>query len=126
MEMGCCGCFGFSFAKKQKKNLRPSLEGGIPGNHVLQGLLMNQQVEEEEDDEEEDNDSYCDNMSHMTDNEKTDHEEFINPAKTSQEILVYRTENGLICREFPVKETHKVVRSEVILKKITLVLYNTS
>ncbi|XP_076917965.1 serine/threonine-protein kinase GRIK2-like [Bidens hawaiensis] len=113
MEMGCCGCFGFSFAKKQKKNLRPSLEGGIPGNHVLQGLLMNQQVEEEEDEEEEeDNNSYCDNMSHMTDNEKTDHEEFINPAKTSQEILVYRTENGLICREFPVKETHKVVRTE--------------
>ncbi|KAK9058588.1 hypothetical protein SSX86_023430 [Deinandra increscens subsp. villosa] len=102
MEMGCCGCFGFSFAKKQRKNLRPRVEGG---NHVLQGLLVNQDVEEEEDD----NNSGCDNM---TDNEKGDHEEFINPAKNSQEILVYRTENDLICREFPVKETHKVVRSE--------------
>ncbi|KAI3683501.1 hypothetical protein L1987_84006 [Smallanthus sonchifolius] len=102
MEMGCCGCFGFSFAKKQKKNLRPRLEGG---NHVLQGLLLNHEVE----DEEEDSNSCCDNM---TDNEKGDHEEFINPAKNSQEILIYRTENGLICREFPVKETHKVVRSE--------------
>ncbi|KAD5803473.1 hypothetical protein E3N88_14833 [Mikania micrantha] len=111
MEMGCCGCFGFSFAKKQKKNLRPRVEGG---NYVLQGLLVNQEVEEEEEDvedEESNNNSCCDNI---TDNEKEDHdhEDFINPAKNSQEILVYRTENGLICREFPVKETHKVVRSE--------------
>ncbi|KAL8204718.1 hypothetical protein R6Q57_010341 [Mikania cordata] len=111
MEMGCCGCFGFSFAKKQKKNSRPRVEGG---NYVLQGLLVNQEVEEEEEDvedEESNNNSGCDNI---TDNEKEDHdhEDFINPAKNSQEILVYRTENGLICREFPVKETHKVVRSE--------------
>ncbi|KAJ0793087.1 putative protein kinase CAMK-CAMKL-LKB family [Helianthus annuus] len=109
MEMGCCGCFGFSFAKKQKKNISPRVEAG---NHVLQGLLINHEAVEEEEEEEEDDEvdynSYCDNM---TDNEK-DHEEFVNPAKTSQEILVYRMENGLICREFPVKETYKVVRSE--------------
>ncbi|KAF5822822.1 putative protein kinase CAMK-CAMKL-LKB family [Helianthus annuus] len=108
MEMGCCGCFGFSFAKKQKKNISPRVEAG---NHVLQGLLINHEAveeEEEEDDDEVDYNSYCDNM---TDNEK-DHEEFVNPAKNSQEILVYRMENGLICREFPVKETYKVVRSE--------------
>ncbi|PWA68900.1 protein kinase, ATP binding site [Artemisia annua] len=76
MEIGCCGCFGFSFAKKHKKDLRPRVEGG---NHVLQG---------------------------------EDHEEFRDPRKSSQEILEYRTENGMICREFPVKETHKVIRSE--------------
>lgn len=103
--MGCCGCFGFSFAKKHKKDLRPRVEGG---NHVLQGLL-NQEVEEDEEEEEEDNNSYCENM---TDTEKVDHEEFTNPTKSSQDILIYRTENGLICREFPVKETHNVVRSE--------------
>lgn len=116
MEMGCCGCFGFSFAKKHKKNLRPRVEGG---NLVLQGLLLNQEVEEEEEDEEEEeeeeeNNSYCDNI---TDTDKGDCEEIRNPSKNSQEILVYRTENGLICREFPVKETHKVVRSEVIFKR---------
>ncbi|CAH1441613.1 unnamed protein product [Lactuca virosa] len=106
--MGCCGCFGFSFAKKHK-NQRPRVQGG---NHVLQGLLneeVEEEDEEEEEEEEEDHHSYTDNM---TDTEKGDHEELRSPAKTSQEILIYRTENGLICREFPVKETHKVIRSE--------------
>nr|XP_043611152.1 serine/threonine-protein kinase GRIK1-like [Erigeron canadensis]XP_043611153.1 serine/threonine-protein kinase GRIK1-like [Erigeron canadensis] len=105
MEMGCCGCFGFSFAKKHKKELRPRVEGG---NHVLQGLLLNEEREEDEEEEDEDN-LYCD---YMTDNEKGDHEEFINPSKSSQEILIFRTENGLICREFPVMETYKVIKSE--------------
>ncbi|GKB01188.1 serine/threonine-protein kinase GRIK2 isoform X1 [Tanacetum coccineum] len=105
MEIGCCGCFGFSFAKKHKKDLRPRVEGG---NHVLQGLL-NEEVEEDDDDEEEDNNSDCDIM---TETEREDHEEFRDPRKSSQEILDYRTENGTICREFPVKETHKVIRSE--------------
>ncbi|PWA91220.1 protein kinase, ATP binding site [Artemisia annua] len=105
MEIGCCGCFGFSFAKKHKKDLRPRVEGG---NHVLQGLL-NEEVEEDDDEEEEDNNSYCDIM---TETEREDHEEFRDPRKSSQEILEYRTENGMICREFPVKETHKVIRSE--------------
>lgn len=106
MEIGCCGCFGFSFAKKHKKDLRPRTEGG---NHVLQGLLVNEEVEEDDDEEEEDNNSDCDIM---TETEREDHEEFRDPRKSSQEILVYRTENGMICREFPVKETHKVIRSE--------------
>ncbi|XP_024983346.1 serine/threonine-protein kinase GRIK2-like isoform X2 [Cynara cardunculus var. scolymus] len=102
--MGCCGCFGFSFAKKHK-NLKPRVQGG---NHVLQESLLNEEVEEDEE-EEEDNSSYSDNM---TDTERGDHSEFRYPAKSSEEILMYRTENGLICREFPVKETHRVVRSE--------------
>ncbi|KAL4560918.1 hypothetical protein LXL04_033074 [Taraxacum kok-saghyz] len=105
-EMGCCGCFGFSFAKKHK-NLRPTVQGG---NHVLQQGLLNEEFEEEEneEEEEEDNNSYSE-----TDTEKGDDEELrTTPAKTSQEILIYRTENDLICREFPVKQTHKVVRSE--------------
>ncbi|KAI3508152.1 hypothetical protein L1887_23155 [Cichorium endivia] len=43
---------------------------------------------------------------------KGDHGEFRNPAKKSEDVLLYRTQNGLIFREFPVKETHKVVRPE--------------
>nr|XP_043612007.1 serine/threonine-protein kinase GRIK2-like [Erigeron canadensis] len=108
-EMGCCGCFGFSFARNEKKP-NPVMHNG---NHISQQLLLDDDVEyEEEDDEvEEDNDnrSYGEDMS---DNEKRDHEEFRNPSKRSEDILLYRTQNGLICREFPVKETHKVVRSE--------------
>ncbi|XP_071719872.1 serine/threonine-protein kinase GRIK2-like isoform X2 [Rutidosis leptorrhynchoides] len=111
MEMACCGCFGFSFPKNHKKDLRPRVEGG---NHVLQGLLLKQDVVEngsdtDTEDEENDNNSYNNNG---TDIDTEDHEEFINPAKSSQEILKYRMDNGLICREFPVKETNKFVRSE--------------
>ncbi|XP_076894134.1 serine/threonine-protein kinase GRIK1-like isoform X1 [Bidens hawaiensis] len=104
-EMGCCGCFGFSFRKKQEK-VRPNSH---IGNHISQELLLNDEVEEEEDEEEEDNYSYGDDMS---ESEKGDHEEFRNPSRLSEDILLYRMQNGLICREFPVKETHKVVRSE--------------
>ncbi|KAI3682028.1 hypothetical protein L2E82_50339 [Cichorium intybus] len=43
---------------------------------------------------------------------KGDHGEFRNPAKKSEDALLYRTQNRLICREFPVKETHKVVCPE--------------
>lgn len=110
-EMGCCGCFGFAFAKKKKA--KPMTHYG---NHIKHGLLQSHEVEyDEEEDDYEDNDNddsfYGEDMS---DTEKRDQEEFKNPSKRSQDILLYRTENGLICREFPVKETHKVVRSEVL------------
>ncbi|PWA52811.1 Calcium/calmodulin-dependent/calcium-dependent protein kinase [Artemisia annua] len=49
----------------------------------------------------------------MTETEREDHEEFREPRKSSQEILEYRTENGMICREFPVKETHELICSEI-------------
>ncbi|KAI7732047.1 hypothetical protein M8C21_022938 [Ambrosia artemisiifolia] len=111
-EMGCCGCFGFAFAKKQKK----STPNSNVRDHIAQKLLLNDEVEdddddddEEEEDEEEDNCSYGDDMSET---EKGDHEAFKNPSERSEDILLYRTQNGLICREFPVKETRTVVRSE--------------
>ncbi|KAM7522334.1 hypothetical protein LguiA_012236 [Lonicera macranthoides] len=102
-EMGCCGCFGFSFAKKTKKVLRPET---LLGNHTSQELLLNEELEEEE---EEDDGSY---NGDVTDTGNDDDDELPSPAKRSEEIILYRTQNGLICREFPVKETHVVVRSE--------------
>ncbi|GKD71783.1 hypothetical protein Tco_1325873 [Tanacetum coccineum] len=106
--MGCCRCFGFSFTRKQKPTTRPKMQYE---NHITQGLLSNDEVDNDEEEEEEEDDdiSYGEDMS---DAEKGDHLEFRNPSLRSQEILVYRTQNGLICREFPVKETHKVIRSE--------------
>ncbi|KAK9072616.1 hypothetical protein SSX86_009051 [Deinandra increscens subsp. villosa] len=106
-EMGCCGCFGFSFAKKQKK---PRPNSHI-GNHMSQERLLNDEVEEEEEEEEDDEDN-CSYGDDMSESEKGDHEEFRNPSIRSEDILLYRTQNDLICREFPVKETHRVVRSE--------------
>jgi len=35
--------------------------------------------------------------------------------KRSEEILNMRVENDMVCRQFPVKDTHKVVRMEVIV-----------
>lgn len=105
-EMGCCGCFGFAFARNENK-ARPSSQ---IGNHISQELLLDDEVEEEEEEEEEDNCSYGDEMY---ESEKGDHEEFRNPSKRPEDILLYRTQNGLICREFPVKETRMLVRSEV-------------
>lgn len=34
-------------------------------------------------------------------------------SKRSEEILQYKLQNGLICRQFPVKETNKLIRGEV-------------
>lgn len=64
-------------------------------------MLLNEEVEEEDEEEEEEEDhSYIDNI---TDNEEGDNEELRNIGKTFQEILIYRTKNGLICKEFNVK-----------------------
>lgn len=113
-EMGCCGCFGVSSAKRQKKT-RPYTR---IENNISQELLLNDEVEEEEEEEEEEveqeEDNNCSYGDDMSETEKVDNEGFKHPSKRSQDILLYRTQNGLICREFPVKETHKLVRSEVI------------
>ncbi|KAI3501053.1 hypothetical protein L1887_28910 [Cichorium endivia] len=74
-------------------------------------LLLNEEEEEEEEEEEQDDDN-CSYGYDISDTEKGDHGECRNPAKKSEDILLYRTQNGLIFREFTVKETHKVVRPE--------------
>lgn len=105
-EMGCCGCFGFSFGRKSKKIAKPPTRFS---NHISQELLLDEEIEFEEE-EEEDDYSY---NGDMTDNGNGDEAELQSPAKRSEEIILYRTQNGLICREFPVKETHRLIRYEV-------------
>ncbi|EPS63868.1 hypothetical protein M569_10916, partial [Genlisea aurea] len=41
-----------------------------------------------------------------------DESDFRSPTKKSEEILMYRLQHGLICRECAVKETDNVLRSE--------------
>ncbi|XP_022860077.1 serine/threonine-protein kinase GRIK2-like [Olea europaea var. sylvestris] len=91
--MGCCGCFGFSFMRKPKKVMMP---GRGLGNHASQESLLAEAVEDEE------GPFY-----------NGDDCEFRSPIKRSEEILMYRMQHGLICREYPVKETHNLIRSEV-------------
>lgn len=111
-EMGCCGCFGLSFSRKPKRSGRPN-RGLV--NNVSQEFLL---VEEDEDEEEEDG---LENGG-LTDTGNRDDGEYQSPVKRSEEILKYRIQNGLICREIPVKETNRLVRSEVSASLYSLVI----
>ncbi|KAL8092377.1 serine/threonine-protein kinase GRIK1-like isoform X1 [Apium graveolens] len=107
--MGCCGCFGFSLAKRSKKMSRPT----VPyGNRLSHELLLNEDVEEDDDCSY--NGDITDNYDDggVTDTGNEDDGEFPVTVKRSEDIILYRTQNGLICREFPVKETRTVIRSE--------------
>lgn len=66
-----------------------------------------------EDDLEDDDDdcSYNDDATSMGNSEVSEQE---SRAKRPDEILSFREQNGMICRQYPVKETHKVIRTEVI------------
>ncbi|KAK4747205.1 hypothetical protein SAY87_026242 [Trapa incisa] len=98
--MGCCSCFGF--ARKPRRTLRP-----IYNNHLSQSheLLL---------DDEEDMDDYedCSYNGENTNTAHGDDGELQSGAKHSEEILRLKEQNGLICRQFPVKETNKLIRSE--------------
>lgn len=98
-EMGCCGCFGF--VRKPESLSRP---GSGSTNCLSQEFLL------EEDIEEVDDRSY---NGEVSDTAHGDDGELQSRVQRSEEILMLRTQNGMICREFPVKETHKLIRSEV-------------
>lgn len=97
--MGCCGCFGFS-SRKPNKALKPYR--GMPHSASQESLL--------DDDVEDDDGSY---NGDMTETGNPDEDEFHSPTKRSEEILRSLLESGMICREFPVKETSSLLRSEV-------------
>lgn len=99
-EMGCCGCFGFSFVKSPKKVMKPSK---ATSKNIYEELLLNDDHEDEQGSQNDDE----------IESRNTDEVDFRSPVKRSQEILMHRIQNGLICREFPVKETHSILRSEV-------------
>ncbi|GER57707.1 kinase family protein [Striga asiatica] len=106
-EMGCFGCFGFSFSRKPKKVVGPS-RGIMVNNNASHEYLLDDDVEDDDDDE--GGSSY--NGDNMTDTGNGEDCDFMSPRKKSEEILMNRLQQGLICREFPVKETHAVIRSE--------------
>ncbi|KAJ8441120.1 hypothetical protein Cgig2_006949 [Carnegiea gigantea] len=95
MEMGCCGCFGFSRRFKVTTNPRFGM-GSITSRLSQQHLL-----------------GYDD----FYDVESTDiipGDECATPssATRSEEVLRLRLQSGLICRQYEVKETNRLVRSE--------------
>lgn len=108
-EMGCCGCFGFSFVKTPKKVMKPSKAAT---KNTYEEFLLNDDPEDEQGSSFRNDD--------IIGSENADDADLQRPAKQSQEILMHRIQNGLICREFPVKETHSVHRSEVSYTMIVL------
>lgn len=100
--MDCCSCFGF--ISKPKRTLR---SGSALRKMISHEFLLNDNLEDE--------DSY---NGEATDTPNGSDGEARSQAKRSEEILLHRIKNGMICREVPVKETQQLIRSEVIYKCI--------
>ncbi|XP_039064095.1 LOW QUALITY PROTEIN: serine/threonine-protein kinase GRIK1-like [Hibiscus syriacus] len=102
--MGCCGCFGFGFGFTAKpRNIpRPNCRSNF---QISQEHLLDEEIEE-------DDDYLYNTNSEVTDTAHGDEVESTSRAKHSEEILRFKLDNGLICRQSPVKETNKIVRSE--------------
>ncbi|KAH6765561.1 geminivirus rep interacting kinase 2 [Perilla frutescens var. hirtella] len=100
-EMGCCGCFGFSFVKNPKKVMKPNK---AISKNIYEELLLNDDPEDEQGSSFQNDD--------MITSGNIDEVDFRSPTKQSEEIFIHMIQHGLICREFPAKETHSVFRSE--------------
>ncbi|XP_022731063.1 serine/threonine-protein kinase GRIK2-like [Durio zibethinus] len=89
--VGCCGCFGFTAKPKRfsRSNCRE--------------FLLDEEIDEDGD---------CSYNGEVTSTAHGDEVESLSRAKCSEEILRFKLNNGLICRQFPVKETNKIIRSE--------------
>ncbi|BBH04956.1 geminivirus rep interacting kinase 2 [Prunus dulcis] len=96
--MGCCSCFGF--IRKPKRKTRPNY--GF-NNHLSQELLLDEDIEDEDDG------SYNGEVTRTT---HADESEPQICGNRSEEILHFREQIGMICRQVPVKETHKCIRTE--------------
>lgn len=101
--MGCCSCFGFiRTPNRQSQRSKPATNN----NNLCQEPLLDDDIEDEEGEH-----LYNDEVTNTSGDEG---EEETRP-KRSEEILNLRVENDMICTRFPVKETHKLVRTEVIV-----------
>ncbi|XVE79061.1 hypothetical protein DITRI_Ditri14bG0027500 [Diplodiscus trichospermus] len=96
--MCCCGCFGFT--AKPKQSLRPNCWSNF---QISQEFLLDEEIEEEDD---------CSYNGEVTSTVLRDEVETLSRTKRSEEILRFKLDNGLICRQFPVVETNKIIRSE--------------
>ncbi|KAF5447176.1 hypothetical protein F2P56_032746 [Juglans regia] len=98
--IGCCGCFGFGFSRRPKGELRPT--SGFNNHHSLD-LLLDEDIEDDDE---------CSYNGDVTDTAREDDAVLHSRANRSEEILRFREQNGMICRQHPVKETQKIFRTE--------------
>ncbi|WJX50250.1 Glutamate receptor ionotropic, kainate 1 [Trifolium repens] len=95
-----CNCFGFLKRRNPRKNTHI-----IYNSNLSRELLIDSDFDDDNDEDSFFNDENVNNSS-------GDDEEEQSRPKRSEEILDFRVENGMICRQFPVKETHKIDRTE--------------
>lgn len=97
-DMGCCSCF--EFIRKSKSTSKP-----VSGAHsrFSQEFLLDSNIDE-------------DRIFHNgeANNSRGEHEELRSCYNRSEKILTFRAQNGIICREHPVKETRNLICSVVI------------
>lgn len=109
MEMGCCGCFGFS--RRHKAIARPKFRIDAFTSVLSQTPLLDDGDDDADADEDVDDGLYNGEDTSMT--QGYDESEVTGGAQRAEEIINFKIRNGLICRQFEVKETRKLVRSEV-------------
>ncbi|TYI80319.1 hypothetical protein E1A91_D05G080400v1 [Gossypium mustelinum] len=97
--MGCFGCFGFS--TKPKQTTRPNCRSNFP---LSQEFLLDEEIEEDDDD--------CSYNGEVTRTAHGDEVDSLGRGKRSEDILRFKLNNGLVCRQVPVKETNMIVRTE--------------
>ncbi|CAO2840268.1 unnamed protein product [Amaranthus hypochondriacus] len=116
MDMGCCGCFGFS--RRSKAIARPNFRiGGFTSVLSRKPLLEDGDgdVDGDDDVDVDDEVEVDDSLYNGEDTNMTQEyygSEVSSVANRSEEIINFKIRNGLICRQFEVKETRKLVRSE--------------
>ncbi|KAG4191799.1 hypothetical protein ERO13_A07G117900v2 [Gossypium hirsutum] len=93
-DFGFCGCFGYTTKpKRSRSHCRPN----------SQDFFLDEEIEEEDS---------CLYNDDFTSTSQVDVVEPISRAKRSEEILRFKLNNGMICRQFIVKETNRIIRSE--------------
>ncbi|CAM8916427.1 unnamed protein product [Rhodiola kirilowii] len=105
--MGCCGCFGFTSKPKQIVTSYP-----IVNKNLSKGLLLDLAHDDENDDCFSDTNDIRSYNGETTNTVHEDDDEMRSRAKHSEEVVKRRIQNGLICRDVPVREVYKVVRAE--------------
>ncbi|CAI0397759.1 unnamed protein product [Linum tenue] len=96
--IGCCSCFGLIKRTKQKSRHVP-----VRTPNLSQEFLLDEEIDDD------DNGSY---NGDITDSVYGDDGMMPCCTNRSEDILKFKEQNGMVCRQFPVKETRTLVRSE--------------
>uniref|UniRef100_A0A7N0R8L9 Protein kinase domain-containing protein n=1 Tax=Kalanchoe fedtschenkoi TaxID=63787 RepID=A0A7N0R8L9_KALFE len=105
--MGCCGCFGFT--RKPKRIAKPY---PITNKNLSQELLLDIVEDDDPDDCYSHMNDMCSYNGETTNMVHGDDDEMRIRAKRSEEVVRLRIQNGLICRDVPVREVDRVARAE--------------